>query len=254
MYRTHRESPAPRAAFTRRESSAFTLIELLVVIAIIAILAAILFPVFAQAREKARGAACLSNNKQISAAVMMYAQDYDETYPKAAAPYYCVNYPTTTRNYCSWQGQILPYVKSIDIFKCPSGTYEATYVAKDGKTYADIYNGHYAVNQVFGYTTFNAVTIASLERPADIVFSIDADASGGNFTTRPFWWTYLRPAGYYQPADRHNGGNNISFADGHAKWLSAKESRRCSRWYFEGGSYTFAEDRATNPNMPAVCD
>jgi prepilin-type N-terminal cleavage/methylation domain-containing protein len=66
---------------TRHRSRGFTLIELLVVIAIIAILAAILFPVFAQAREKARQASCLSNAKQMSTAVMMYAQDYDETFP-----------------------------------------------------------------------------------------------------------------------------------------------------------------------------
>src|SRR5262249_38734327 len=65
----------------RNKKSAFTLIELLVVIAIIAILAAILFPVFAQAREKARSISCLSNNKQVSLGVLMYVQDYDETYP-----------------------------------------------------------------------------------------------------------------------------------------------------------------------------
>src|SRR5436305_5829833 len=67
----------------RKQNRAFTLIELLVVIAIIAILAAILFPVFAQAREKARSISCLSNTKQLGLAVMMYVQDYDETFPLA---------------------------------------------------------------------------------------------------------------------------------------------------------------------------
>src|SRR5438093_13107743 len=84
---------------------AFTLIELLVVIAIIAILAAILFPVFAQAREKARTATCSSNLKQIGIAVVMYAQDYDETYPPA-------NYGPMASAGQHWYGLVDPYVKA----------------------------------------------------------------------------------------------------------------------------------------------
>lgn len=93
---------------------AFTLIELLVVIAIIAILAAILFPVFAQAREKARQAACLSNMRQLSSAVMMYVQDYDESYPMTA------NYNTGALSPTIWPEMIGPYVKNQAIFSCPS--------------------------------------------------------------------------------------------------------------------------------------
>ena len=100
---------------------AFTLIELLVVIAIIAILAAILFPVFAQAREKARQTACLSNEKQIGMGIMMYAQDNDETYPNANPPTPAIN--GGTGPYLSWDQQIAPYVKNVQVYACPDDTY-----------------------------------------------------------------------------------------------------------------------------------
>jgi prepilin-type N-terminal cleavage/methylation domain-containing protein/prepilin-type processing-associated H-X9-DG protein len=102
-----------------KKRSGFTLIELLVVIAIIAILAAILFPVFAQAREKARQATCLSNFKQIGLGVMMYVQDWDETYPTSRL-YALKGGSDCTQKIVTWKAETQPYVKNINVYKCPS--------------------------------------------------------------------------------------------------------------------------------------
>jgi prepilin-type N-terminal cleavage/methylation domain-containing protein/prepilin-type processing-associated H-X9-DG protein len=99
----------------RAARRAFTLIELLVVIAIIAILAAILFPVFARARENARRASCQSNLKQIGLGFMQYTQDYDEQLPRN-------DYAWNTTGYINWDEAIFPYVKSVQLFTCPSAT------------------------------------------------------------------------------------------------------------------------------------
>src|SRR6187551_124600 len=105
-----------------KKRTGFTLIELLVVIAIIAILAAILFPVFAQAREQARQTTCLSNFKQIGLGVMMYVQDWDETYPTSRL----AKLPGGTdcgQKIITWKTQTIPYVKNIDVYRCPSNTH-----------------------------------------------------------------------------------------------------------------------------------
>src|ERR1700758_2151824 len=101
--------------------SGFTLIELLVVIGIIAVLAAILFPVFAQAREKARQISCASNLKQLGLGVSLYVQDYDETYPTLDTnnPVLGVVNDGSVKMWSSWMPQVYPYVKSKDVFKCP---------------------------------------------------------------------------------------------------------------------------------------
>jgi prepilin-type N-terminal cleavage/methylation domain-containing protein len=104
----------------------FTLIELLVVIAIIAILAAILFPVFAKAREKARQSSCLSNLKQLGLSMMQYAQDYDESYP---AHYRYM--PAGVALYW-WADVTQPYIKNYQVLACPSGSWNYTYLRPAG--------------------------------------------------------------------------------------------------------------------------
>jgi prepilin-type N-terminal cleavage/methylation domain-containing protein/prepilin-type processing-associated H-X9-DG protein len=105
----------------------FTLIELLVVIAIIAIVAAFLFPVFAMARERARMSACVSNMRQIGSALMMYVQDYDETFPYIRFQGTNVMPPCPKGIQCYvWKNAIRPYLKSLDVFACPSNPYSRT--------------------------------------------------------------------------------------------------------------------------------
>ncbi len=109
-----------RSGFTLGKTNAFTLIELLVVIAIIAILAAILFPVFAQAREKARQTSCLSNEKQIALGVMQYVQDYDEAFPRLEYQ----SPPRAVWSPISWDVAIAPYIKN--------GSSTVTWASTDG--------------------------------------------------------------------------------------------------------------------------
>lgn len=126
----------PRAHASRPRNRGFTLIELLVVIAIIAILAAILFPVFARARENARRAACMSNHKQMGLGIMQYTQDYDEKYPSA---YYYKNGASGSGGYVHWSGAIQPYVKSTQLFTCPS--HAQPLIATNGSEYRGMVRG-----------------------------------------------------------------------------------------------------------------
>jgi prepilin-type N-terminal cleavage/methylation domain-containing protein/prepilin-type processing-associated H-X9-DG protein len=139
----------------QRSTKGFTLIELLVVIAIIAILAAILFPVFAQAREKARQASCVSNEKQLSLAVIQYAQDYDERYPIGMTS--GGDWQPIT-NY--WVGKIQPYVKNYQVFGCPSdpdGGKQAHKIAQSCCSWMDTWAGFgltYAANASYDTSTW----------------------------------------------------------------------------------------------------
>jgi len=236
-----------RNARTPRRSG-FTLIELLVVIAIIAILAAILFPVFAQAREKARATACLSNTKQMGNAIAMYVQDYDETLPPGGRG-------TVKPN--RWYDMTNPYIKNRQVYQCPSAPEQSV------RATGDIYTaGGYGCNQnVMDWNNGDGTgtggrALASMETPADTfvisdgaqlkntVVAANRDPEswlqhiGGSSrspnarasdwqVTPPGSWTgeskrYERYDSWgnegRRPVPRHNKGLNVIYADGHAKW------------------------------------
>jgi len=223
--------------------TAFTLIELLVVIAIIAILASILFPVFARARENARRASCMSNLKQFGLGLMMYVQDYDEKYP----PYQTVDIGvappdgswlgSSLPNDWVWEQLLYPYTKSIQIFKCPSG-----YDLNSGYVNKPRFGNYGANSSLFGGSTstinMSAVaspssTYAMMDAGLFIMYSAYADPSSSSAKTDN--GTYLPGIGDLGNActasatyaslqndcesGRHLGGVNMAFADGHVKWL-----------------------------------
>ena len=171
----------------------FTLIELLVVIAIIAILAAILFPVFARAREKARQTSCLSNVKQIMLAVQQYAQDYDERMPRHG-------------NSPDWSEQIYPYVNNAQVYGCPSATQNPNTVAEVGTIFN--YSWNYYSN-----SAQNNMKLAQIQRPSEALVILDGSYYISNR------WRGDGSAIDNDGVPRHNDGANIGFADGHAKWM-----------------------------------
>jgi prepilin-type N-terminal cleavage/methylation domain-containing protein/prepilin-type processing-associated H-X9-DG protein len=191
----------------------FTLIELLVVIAIIAILAAILFPVFAKAREKARQTSCLSNVKQITLALKMYSQDYDERniYERLGMnPAMATPVPPVYVLGCDgvsqvlfWSAVLQPYIKNQQIFTCPSDAGRGGCM-RGGWTIPD---RSYGLNR-----SLNGVSDADVQ---DVVGTMQVMDYSAN--TAVEWGD----AGSYTQ-DRHNEGWNMGFYDGHAKWFKSR--------------------------------
>ena len=224
----------------RKQLSGFTLIELLVVIAIIAILAAILFPVFAQAREKARSTACLSNVRQISAAFSMYNQDYDEGFmanvTERQAP---AGTPDTAEARAPFSYRILlqPYIKSQQVFKCPSalawpapttGTWypsdygvhlNEAYLTPASNNHALEYSGAGSIDlRDFGFN--DHTPLATISFPSQFILAADAARSD---MTPSRGGLYPQPFAFDVPVQariiaRHQEGANIAYSDGHAKF------------------------------------
>jgi len=208
-----------------RRSGGFTLIELLVVIAIIAILAAILFPVFAQAREKARQISCASNFKQLSLAVSLYVQDYDETYPTLDTnnPTLGVTNDGSIKMWASWMPQVYPYVKAKDLFKCPDAVHSFIIKDDDGEAYESQQVG---INQ--NLISPGPVSLAQVNRPAELPEFADCSATLFpapfriyNANDPSYWGSFGAPVNPAQ--SRHNGGSNVSFTDGHVKYLKTSK-------------------------------
>ncbi len=184
---------------------AFTLIELLVVIAIIAILAAILFPVFARAREKARQASCQSNLKQLMLAALMYCQDYDEVW---IMRYYDVAPDWSLR--IEWFEAIEPYMKNQQILQCPSYTGWLGYTMNcERNIRSQSYHG--------------SPSILKLSEVQDVSGTLAFVETSGSWhrTCQPAHAVYQHcwPITNYDTDKRHNGGANYAFFDGHVKWL-----------------------------------
>ncbi len=202
----------------------FTLIELLVVIAIIAILAAILFPVFARARENARKSTCQSNLKQIGLGFAQYAQDYDEMYPpmldRISAGVYTVQTNSSMPGYrfitsdgspsgyfVSWMDILQPYVKNDKIFECPSN-----------KTPREANAPSYGYNrQVSG--TWGGVAMATIKRPSECVMTLDYASRYGTYANQGEFatWNAVLANTFVHP---HSDGGNVCFVDGHVKWYN----------------------------------
>jgi len=242
----------------------FTLIELLVVIAIIAILAAILFPVFARAKAKARQTACLSNVKQLATAMKMYQSDWDDAYPPAERQWdghwqgwfvtiwdYAANYPYNCTDFRP-EGYVMPYVQNTDIIVCPDWQLTTTLCNKY-QSY-----GHNAGitsqwrRESDGTWTFlGALTDSVMTDPAAYVAFTEVDPIYGHPEVKVYprtWYWAL-----YVPAERHNGMCNAAFCDGHAKAVKKDEVWGCieveqahlippERWYID--------DRYGAPHCP----
>jgi prepilin-type N-terminal cleavage/methylation domain-containing protein/prepilin-type processing-associated H-X9-DG protein len=191
---------------------AFTLIELLVVIAIIALLAAILFPVFARARENARKSSCANNLKQIGVGILQYVQDYDETMPN-------LRNNTAPNTGGTWQQRIYPYVKNQQLFLCPSNSHgRSNNVGAMDAALPTIPRSYCGNIRLLIDGTPRAV--ADIQKPSQKIIVGENAAAGPGFAWND--WGGANPQNFNneQAANNfraHLGSMNYLFADGHVK-------------------------------------
>jgi prepilin-type N-terminal cleavage/methylation domain-containing protein/prepilin-type processing-associated H-X9-DG protein len=197
--------------------SGFTLIELLVVIAIIAILAAILFPVFAMAREKARATSCLSNCKQIGTSLRMYLDDYDGAYPFSwfQQPQY------------GFDVALYPYTKNVQIFACPSNPQlPEKWAGYTGPTKDMIRS--YAMNSAVSTDNQKPPILeTSIDAPADTIMMLETTDYNYKHSRPPDHETYITSKNdvcIHVPFTIHQGGSNYVFADTHARWARVEQT------------------------------
>lgn len=225
-FKRGRVRPVPLLASKRDGRHAFTLVELLVVIAIIFILAAILFPVFGRARENARRSSCQSNLKQIGLGFMQYAQDFDDALPLTSFP----------NAGSSWTEHTQPYMKSTQLYKCPSDS-SARWNSAVLPPAAPPYTTSYALNAWFGAGKANGYAkLSAVQETAAVAMLAEKvdGATTGSDHFHPFFWgpTQEEASGFMLGSTwdattgitkelavaRHLGGQNLLYADGHVKW------------------------------------
>jgi prepilin-type N-terminal cleavage/methylation domain-containing protein len=209
-----------------RVRNGFTLIELLVVIAIITVLAAVLFPVFSQAREKARATSCLSNCRQLGLAITMYADDHDEGYPCTCM----TGMGMMPSDLQDWVITVQPYIKNSAILHCPSDSSPLGSNMMTPRTSSYGFNGYFMPVD----PPYYGVQMAAINRPAECVLVTElADTWSQDFFEPMYWgdppkvtdanmqmmeWDMLNQQPLSTAIRRHQQGTNYVFAEGHAKW------------------------------------
>lgn len=236
----------------RVRNHGFTLIELLVVIAIIAILAAILFPVFAQAREKARQSSCLSNLRQLNLGLAQYTQDYDEKFPNYYWYEGCPSGGPRNPYSATWFRGIYPYVRNLQLYACPSDDrgFNSCDVWRTPPFDDPRFRNDYGYNEIVG-NWGGGLSLAILRNPAETLILADCVSTwiGGYWDAPMPGRSFLRRVAFARawpgcgcpPADgnnyippepdrfaRHTGGSNLALADGHVKWARWNNCRTVS--------------------------